>query len=353
MRNSRYFRIYEALCRFSFLKKSYALKFLFVAFVGTHIPLLGILAAAVFSPDFLSPGQLLITALGLTLIAAGFTLVALNALLRPVMASASALTEYYRSRKLPNLPINHTDEAGILMNRLQKTLAKLEEYLEDKADIASMLSHDLRTPMTQFAGILGLIKEEDEKAEINSLCNTMIAESQKHLRFLEKMLANIKSDYLEDEVEELVPTPLSEIILSATESLRCQAAKKGVEIALKIDTDLSLLVSHQKAVSAVQNLISNAIKFSHSGQIVSIYTTSVDDKVRISVVDEGMGFDETTARIIFRKFAKGRAGTEGEPTTGFGLYSVKKTVESFGGQITADSKGPGLGARFDVILPSA
>lgn len=353
MKNSRSFRTYEALSRISFLKKSYALKFLFVAFIGTHIPLLGILAATVYRPDFLSPGQLLITSIGLTLTAAGFTLIALNALLRPVIASEKALTEYYRSRTLPNLPLNHGDEAGTLMNKLRKTLGKLEDHLEDKSDIASMLSHDLRTPMIQFAGVFGLIKEEDDKSQINSLCDKMIAESQKRLRFLEEMLTKIKADNPEDEVEELISTPVSAIVIAAADSMRCHAAKKGVELTVKIDRDHMLRVTPLKAESAVQNLISNAIKFSYPGQAVSICTGLKDSKVCISVKDEGVGFDEKTSMVLFKKFAKGQAGTQGETSTGFGLYSVKKTIEAHGGQVSAVSKGADRGARFDIVLPSA
>ncbi|HKL03526.1 MAG TPA: hypothetical protein VJ911_07615, partial [Cryomorphaceae bacterium] len=145
--------LYAALSQISFLKKSYALKFLFVAFIGTHIPLLGLVGYFAFQPQTIEPMRIILVAVGLTLLAAGITLFVLHRLLNPLLQTKQALSNYISKKKLPNLPGMYTDEAGMLMKYTQQTLSKLHDHIEEKTDLASMLSHELRTPFTQCLGI--------------------------------------------------------------------------------------------------------------------------------------------------------------------------------------------------------
>ena len=103
--------LYAALSQISFLKKSYALKFLFVAFIGTHIPLLGLVGYFAFQPQTIEPMRIILVAVGLTLLAAGITLFVLHRLLNPLLQTKQALSNYISTKKLPNLPGMYTDEA--------------------------------------------------------------------------------------------------------------------------------------------------------------------------------------------------------------------------------------------------
>ncbi len=138
--------IYKRLNGITFLSKSYTFKFLFIAFLGIHIPLIGLIFFIIFKPTSISGGSIFILTLLLTLGASALTLLVLNSLLAPLKASKSALVAYLKERKLPDLPTNFQDEAGILMQKVQETIIKLNGLLEEKKDLIGLLSHDLRTP---------------------------------------------------------------------------------------------------------------------------------------------------------------------------------------------------------------
>lgn len=352
MSQARKLTLYTALSKISFLKKSYALKFLFVAFIGTHIPLLGLIGYFAFQPQTVEPIRIIFVAVGLTLLAAGITLFVLHRLLAPLLQTKQALSNYISKKKLPNLPGTYTDEAGMLMKYTQQTLTRLHDHIEEKTDLASMLSHDLRTPFTQCLGILEAIKAEDDQVQINTLCDTMIAEGQKHLGYLERVLSSLRSEYyeLEDSAGELIEARfLCEAAIKASE---CQSIKKGVKVSTEIRTDAKISANREKAEAALKNLINNAIKFSRRGDTVIVRAIDAENGIRISVIDQGIGFDEKRSKMLFTKFSSGETGTDGEPSVGFGLYSVKRNIEALGGKVSAKSPGPGKGSRFDLEIPA-
>jgi signal transduction histidine kinase len=98
-----------------------------------------------------------------------------------------------------------------------------------------------------------------------------------------------------------------------------------------------------------ENLKTNAIKFSDQNGEVIISEKTDADAVTMSVEDNGIGFNKQTEQSPFKKFIPGRLGTNGEPSTGLGLYLAKNIVEKHDGSITAFSEGKG--ARFSVAMP--
>src|SRR5690606_3769484 len=137
-------RTYHILSQISFLKK-YSYKFLFVAFLGIHIPLLGIIFYALFATTISTTNFILIT-LGLTLAATALTLRILNSLLQPIIKGKVALNDYLEHDKVPKLPITYTDEVGEILKNIQFTIESLDEVDKEKQEIAELMSHDLRTP---------------------------------------------------------------------------------------------------------------------------------------------------------------------------------------------------------------
>ena len=140
--------IYPTLSRVKFLAGNYALKFLFIAFLGIHIPLLGVIVVLVSG----SPSALLIFIITLvcTLVACGLTLYVLQGLPEPLHSSYIALKNYMYKKELPHLPMQYQDEAGLLMRKTQLTLQQLDSLLKEKQELAILLSHDLRAPLIIF-----------------------------------------------------------------------------------------------------------------------------------------------------------------------------------------------------------
>jgi signal transduction histidine kinase len=104
---------------------------------------------------------------------------------------------------------------------------------------------------------------------------------------------------------------------------------------------------------AIDNLVSNAIKYSPIGGRISVVVSHQDNSIVIRVTDEGAGLSPEDLGRLFGRFQRLSAKpTAGESSTGLGLSIVKRIVDMHGGEITADSDGPGTGSTFTITLPA-
>jgi signal transduction histidine kinase len=104
---------------------------------------------------------------------------------------------------------------------------------------------------------------------------------------------------------------------------------------------------------AIDNLISNAIKYSPIGGKITVLVSHYNNNTVIRVADEGAGLSPEDLGRLFGRFQRLSAKpTGGESSTGLGLSIVKRIIDMHGGQVTADSAGPGQGSTFTVMLPA-
>jgi len=105
---------------------------------------------------------------------------------------------------------------------------------------------------------------------------------------------------------------------------------------------------------AIDNLVSNAIKYSPVGGRIAVVVTEDEDNAMIRVSDEGAGLSPEDLGRLFGRFQRLSAKpTAGESSTGLGLSIVKRIIDMHGGEVTAESPGPGQGSIFTVTLPTA
>ena len=186
-------RTYHILSKISFLNK-YSYKFLFVAFVGIHIPLLGIISFALFGTSFSTTTFILIT-LGLTLGATALTLKILNSLLAPIIERKTALKEYVEHSTVPNLPIIYTDEVGEMLKNIQCSIECLDEVDKEKQEVTELISHDLRTLVLQTIEIIKFLNEDgDDMQQREENLSVLDEIFSKQLKFLEGMLKMLKTN---------------------------------------------------------------------------------------------------------------------------------------------------------------
>jgi signal transduction histidine kinase len=143
---------------------------------------------------------------------------------------------------------------------------------------------------------------------------------------------------------------LRDLLVSIGEKNRVRANIKGIDIMyslreVMLTTDIELLKE------IIENLLTNAIKFSESGSMVSLSLRETNSHVYISVQDKGPGIPEEEKSLLFQRFAKlSNKPTAGESSTGLGLSITKQLVEMIRGEITCEST-LGQGSTFTVILP--
>ena len=144
---------------------------------------------------------------------------------------------------------------------------------------------------------------------------------------------------------------LDEILMQSINLLSFKAKEKGQHVVLTNKHHLMLFVDDVKIIRVLNNLIINAIKFSHEGSTIQIKTFTAASNIIITVADNGIGIPETMASRLFDPFTPAkRKGTNGEHTFGLGLYITKQIVEAHNGNIWFKSE-PGRGTTFYVELP--
>lgn len=344
--------IYERLSSVGPLAKSYTFKFLFIAFLGIHIPLIGLISFVALRPGHLDSLTVIGCTLVFTLLATGVTLLILNGLLSPLRQSSEALQNYRLRRVLPGLPTHFPDEAGRLMKNLQFTLQELNDLLEEKKDMTSLLSHDLRTPIRNIKTLSQLLQQNANDADsVKEFADMILESTDEQTKLVENVLDILRQDHLFFNASQYKPVCPERLLDDVLESFDALARQKKIRLKKEVDHAAAITVHPELFGQVLKNLASNAIKFSHEGTEVRFRVYRVEGKTRIEVKDAGMGFEPQAAESLFDRFTKaGRKGTAGEASTGLGLYLSRKIVRHHDGDLVAHSEGAGKGAVFSISL---
>lgn len=345
-------KTYDKLSRIPFLKK-YSFKFLFVAFLGIHIPLIGLIIYLAFGGnEVLNPMSVFIAVLIFTLLATAATLFILNRLLEPIIFARDSLSDYINHKTKPNIPTHYTDEMGILLKEIQFSVKTLDELINEKQDMIGLMSHDLKNPLTAIMTYSEMIPAADTDEKKLKLKEKIIDASK-----VQRSIINSVLELLERE-EIIITEEMMEVI--EVQSL-LEEAKSTYEGELDSkNLTLEIIANGQKIRAnkdlirqVITNLLSNSIKFTPNGGNITLVAEEDNDLSSIKIVDNGIGFKPEKANLLFERFTKEkRKGTEGENTTGLGLYLCEKIVSRHNGSISAVSKGEGTGSTFEVKLPS-
>ena len=226
-----------------------------------------------------------------------------------------------------------------------------------RSEFLTIMSHELRSPLTSIIGYSILLKEK-KRGKLNEEQDFFadnILSSSKHLldlinSFLD--LAKMEAGKLEMEVDEIsVPY----IINDTLKLLKERFAHHNIVMKTKFDPELVFIkADRQKFKQILFNLLSNAVKFSkEEGGIITVAVERSGDMAKISVSDTGIGIREEDMPRLFQKFEQLDSGiTRKYEGTGIGLSITKQLVEMHGGSISVESEY-GEGSTFTVLLPIA
>lgn len=344
-------KLYTRLSKFNLLN-NYTSKFLAVAFLGIHIPLIGIILFIIFNGDALSSTSAIVVTLLLTLGATGGTLFVLNKLLEPLKLSRKSLKSYLENQELPNLPTHFTDEMGELMKDLQFALQTLDQLMETKQNTIAVLSHDLKSPsltINMLADMLRKDKSEEEKHQIIEHIKTTVNEQ---LSLISTVLENLKNEEQTQGKLHKEQLNLKEVINDVILTQHVALKDKSIKLNFNPIGDLPYEGNKLALKQVFTNLIHNAIKFSELNGEINILSEVLKGEMKIDVVDQGIGFDNKHAEDLFNPFTKhARKGTKDENSGGMGLYISRRFITKHSGTLAAKSDGPNTGATFTLHLP--
>ncbi len=237
--------------------------------------------------------------------------------------------------------------------KLYQSENQLKQTNAAKDKLFSIIAHDLRSPFTSLIGLTEFMIDDIDEMEKDEIINfaTKISESSKHiLNLIENLLqwSRIQSNKMICEKDRF---NLKELVFEVVEVLNNNAQNKNISIKNLVEKNSYVIADRNMIFSAIQNLISNAIKFTHSGGQIKISINGKDRFYEVSVEDNGVGMDKGTLSNLFRIDVHNTAlGTNEERGSGLGLILCKEFIEKNGGKIRAESELD-IGSKFTFTIP--
>ncbi len=246
-------------------------------------------------------------------------------------------------------------ETAILNRRLAKTAEQLATLNRMKDEFVSTVSHEFKTPLTTISGFLTVMLEGDT--------GPLNPQQMKFLTIAKaasKRLSGLVSDLLDlsrlEGGAKMQPAPLDlgKLVLESVENHQPAAAEAGKTLSSEAPGNLPRALGDERWLHLVlDNLVSNAIKFTHAGGRVRVKVLDKGEFVMVSVSDDGIGIPPEDREKVFERFY--RAGNRSEvnaPGTGLGLAIAREVVDKHGGKIWLESE-LGKGTTFHFVIPAA
>lgn len=302
------------------------------------------------------------------LINAGFVLALIMAAVPDILLYPKAMSETLGSTSIATLLLTFSDivlfcVVFVLLKKDIKRRRNVEAALhtankdlhtanELKSEFLRVAAHDLRNPLHAIMNLAHFIPKDLQKPEVlTETADHISRASEDMLRLINDLIetasidgGNVKLDRIAVELN-----TLAHDVVARNDAV---ALKKNLRLTFSGDGEYFTEADENRLRRALENLISNAIKFSPHGKSVQVSVKRAGGKFRLEVADEGPGMSAEEMPRLFGKFQRLSARpTGGETSTGLGLSIVKRIVELHGGRVWAESEGPGKGSRFVIELP--
>jgi signal transduction histidine kinase/CheY-like chemotaxis protein len=251
-----------------------------------------------------------------------------------------------------------TRELTTANQRLSAQWSRLRQANEFKSEVLGTVAHDLKNPL---GVILGRAEMLNELAAINPVPLDKIQDQLGHIRSSTRQLTTMVNDLISDAMMDALDIAirnetidLAAMLGEIVTSNRAQAEKKQQSLQLSAPPHQTWSCDPDRLREAVDNLVSNAIKYTPMGGKMELSMFIDDHGAVIRVKDEGAGLSTEDMSRLFGRFQRLSARpTGGESSTGLGLSIVKRIVELHGGTVSAESAGLGRGSTFTIRLPHA
>jgi len=228
--------------------------------------------------------------------------------------------------------------------------AELKEMNTLKDGFISIASHELRTPLTIISGYSEMLLENaDLEREQRRECLSSIHDKAQSLnRIVDEFLdvSRLESGH----PISIVKTPIRLGVVAAAVAKQAQDTHDQHFIQVTFDEQPPLLADLDRIQQVIENLVSNAIKYSPDGGGIWLTGTQQGNRYQVTVADEGIGMNAAQLKQVFRKYYRANSADNAVKGLGIGLFLAKSIIELHGGEIWAES-APGKGTRFHFNLP--
>ena len=249
------------------------------------------------------------------------------------------------------LILNDFSKTESYKNQLEVANAKTKKLLNDREQLISTVSHDLKTPLSTIVGYSELLGNSDLNVKQKHY-NKNIKSSSEYISKLVQDLLDFTKIEAGKIVVEPIPFSLSVVIDEVAKNIQAVYSQKEINLYIDIDPKLSknIVTDPFRLRQILTNLIGNAYKFTLKGSI-TIQAKITDANVSISVIDTGIGIKESSQKLVFEEFTQANDGIEKIfGGTGLGLTIAKKMTETLNGTLKLESKF-GYGSTFTIQFP--
>jgi signal transduction histidine kinase len=249
-----------------------------------------------------------------------------------------------------------TRELTVANERLAAQWERLRRANAFKREMVGTVAHDLKNPLGVVMGRSEMLKDIVGIKPLNTeLAREQIRHVEDSGRRMLGMVEALLADAMEDALDinlKFQPCDLAGLVREVVDSSRQSAEKKNQALTVTAPERLTVQADSDRMWETIDNLVSNAVKYTPPGGRIEISVEQVNDTAKVAVRDNGQGLSPEDAARVFGRFQRLSAKpTGGESSTGLGLSIVKKIVDLHGGEVTAESPGPQKGTTFTVILP--
>jgi two-component system sensor histidine kinase SenX3 len=219
-----------------------------------------------------------------------------------------------------------------------------------RTDFVANISHELRTPVGALALLAETLQGEREPETIDRLAGKLEIEALRVSNMIDDLL---ELSRIEVEGARRDRVPVEAVIGEAVDRVHAAAEQRGIVIEkLRPDEPSVVAGDRQQLVSALTNLVDNAVKYSERGGRVTVSEVREGDEIVLTVADEGMGIPDRDLDRVFERFYRvDRARSRTTGGTGLGLAIVRHVADNHGGSIGVSSR-EGVGSTFTLRLPA-
>jgi signal transduction histidine kinase len=241
--------------------------------------------------------------------------------------------------------------------RLSAQWLRLQRANGFKNEILGTVAHDLKNPLGVILGRTEMLTELIGAGSPKESITAQVEHIRDATKRLTSMVDHLISDAMADAFDISIrrePVDVAALVAEVAEANKPLAVNKQQAITVSAPADHITMCDSDRMREAIDNLVSNAIKYSPIGGRITLLVGHDAGNTVIRVSDQGAGLSPEDLGRLFGRFQRLSAKpTAGESSTGLGLSIVKRIIDMHGGTVTADSEGPGAGATFTIMLPAA
>ncbi len=275
-----------------------------------------------------------------------------NSTLKPIRQIIATSKQYAAGNFNARVNIKVNNEFGELASYMEEMADELSRSNEYRRSFISNISHDFRSPLTSIKGYIEAMLDGTIPPELYDKYLNIVLNETKRLTKLTQGLLELNNFDSYDLQLDKSNFDIKDTISSTINTFERRCQDKGVYLhAIYHTENTTVYADRTKIQQVIYNLVDNAIKFTPSGSHITVQVTEKNEKIFVSVKDEGEGIPPESLKKVFDRFYKTDPSRGKDKTgTGLGLAITKEIIKAHGEQITVESK-VGVGSEFVFSLP--